>query len=223
MCRKGVPLCAIISAAWHRAGALGVALLIVGIGGAASVSADPRPRASPRRHIKRSAARTAISPASRPGSMAACPLTCRIATGAAAQPSRWAIRSLSPDTSVGSTPGYADDIDPLAYQKLGCTNGDLNCFYARLNGSVPITTPYCDGNGCTSVPPNDSILHDHGLCHPLLPLLRDRAGLVTGKERDTRRAQLPLSRAISVPRPDMGGGHFLWRRARARDGRRVNR
>lgn len=47
------------------------------------------------------------------------------------------------------------DIDPLAYQKLGCHNGDLACFYARLNGSVPLTTPYCNGTDCTSVPVGD--------------------------------------------------------------------
>jgi len=39
-------------------------------------------------------------------------------------------------------------IDPVAFQKLGCNNGDYTCYYARLYGGYPLRTPFCDNTGC---------------------------------------------------------------------------
>jgi hypothetical protein len=134
-------------------GALGITLLIIGIGGAASVSADSTPTGiSPAAYQKVGCANgdLACFQARLNGSV---PLTVPYCDGSGCTSNPVGDSVAIPNTSVGTTPVT---IDPVAYQKLGCTNGDLNCFYARLNGSVPITTPYCDGYGCTSVQPNDS-------------------------------------------------------------------
>lgn len=50
---------------------------------------------------------------------------------------------------LGSTGSVSAAIDPVAFQKLGCANGDYTCFYARLYGGYPLRTPFCDNNGCT--------------------------------------------------------------------------
>ncbi len=135
------------------AGALGIALLIVGIGSAASVSADSTATGiSPAAYQKLGCANgdLACFQARLNGSV---PLSVPYCDGSGCTSVQVGDSVAIPNSSVGTTPVT---IDPLAYQKLGCTNGDLNCFYARLNGSIPATTPYCDGNGCTSVPPNDA-------------------------------------------------------------------
>ena len=136
------------------AGALGIALLVVGLGSAASVSAD----ISPLTFQKLGCANgdLACYQARLNGSV---PLTVPYCNGSGCTSVPVGDSVLIPVSSTGTGTGVAPtDISPLAYQKLGCTNGDLNCFYARLNGSVPITTPYCDGNGCTSVPVGDSLI-----------------------------------------------------------------
>jgi hypothetical protein len=51
--------------------------------------------------------------------------------------------------AVGSAGSVSAAIDPVAFQKLGCTNGDYSCYYARLYGGYPLRAPYCDANGCT--------------------------------------------------------------------------
>lgn len=60
----------------------------------------------------------------------------------------------------GSAGSVSADIDPVAFQKLGCSNGNLACFYARLGG-LPATVPYCDGGGCTY-----SVVGDFGGGYP---------------------------------------------------------
>ena len=52
----------------------------------------------------------------------------------------------------GSAGSVSADIDPATFQKLGCNNGNLACFYARLSG-LPVNVPYCDGGSsdCTYV------------------------------------------------------------------------
>jgi hypothetical protein len=42
----------------------------------------------------------------------------------------------------------AADVDPVAFQKLGCNVNDYSCYYARLYGGVPRQIPYCDNSGC---------------------------------------------------------------------------
>lgn len=57
----------------------------------------------------------------------------------------------------GSAGAVSADIDPAAFQKLGCNNADLACFYTRLGG-LPATIPYCtgsSGNDCTYIPVNE--------------------------------------------------------------------
>lgn len=51
--------------------------------------------------------------------------------------------------SLGSAVSVSAAIDPVAFQKLGCNNGDYACFYARLYGGYPLRAPYCDNTGCT--------------------------------------------------------------------------
>jgi len=51
--------------------------------------------------------------------------------------------------SLGSTVSVSAAIDPVAFQKLGCNNGDYACFYAKLYGGYPLRAPYCDNTGCT--------------------------------------------------------------------------
>jgi hypothetical protein len=58
---------------------------------------------------------------------------------------------------VGSAGSVSAAISPATYQKLGCTNGDLNCYYARLYGGYPITAPYCDNTGCTYAAVGDAV------------------------------------------------------------------
>lgn len=133
------------------AGVLGVALLVVGLGSAMSVSAD----ISPATYQKLGCTNgdLACYQARLNGSV---PLTVPYCDGSGCTTVPVGDSVLIP-VSTSTTTGVAPtDIDPLTYQKLGCTVGDLNCFYARLNGSVPPTTPYCDGNGCTSIPAGDS-------------------------------------------------------------------
>lgn len=50
---------------------------------------------------------------------------------------------------LGSTGSVSAAIDPVAFQKLGCNNGDLTCYYARLYGGYPLRVPFCDNTGCT--------------------------------------------------------------------------
>ncbi|MDQ6834130.1 MAG: hypothetical protein M3008_12085 [Chloroflexota bacterium] len=50
---------------------------------------------------------------------------------------------------MGSTGSVSAAIDPVAFQKLGCNNGDYTCYYARLYGGYPLQTPFCDNTGCT--------------------------------------------------------------------------
>jgi hypothetical protein len=136
------------------AGALGVALLVVALGSAVSVSAD----ISPVTFQKLGCANgdLACYQARLNGSV---PLTTPYCDGSGCTSVPVGDSVLIPVSSTGVSTGIApSDIDPLTYQKLGCTNGDLNCYYARLNGSVPITTPYCNGTTCTSVPVGDSTI-----------------------------------------------------------------
>lgn len=49
----------------------------------------------------------------------------------------------------GSAGSVSAAIDPVAFQKLGCNNGDLTCYYARLYGGYPLRAPFCDSTGCT--------------------------------------------------------------------------
>src|SRR6185503_3971787 len=51
--------------------------------------------------------------------------------------------------SMGSAVSVSAAIDPVAFQKLGCNDGDYACFYARLYGGYPLRAPYCNANGCT--------------------------------------------------------------------------
>ncbi len=51
--------------------------------------------------------------------------------------------------SLGSAGSVSAAIDPIALQKLGCNNGDYNCYYARLYGGYPLRAPFCDTTGCT--------------------------------------------------------------------------
>ena len=39
---------------------------------------------------------------------------------------------------LGSATSVSAAIDPVAFQKLGCNNGDYSCFYARLYGGYPL-------------------------------------------------------------------------------------
>ena len=50
---------------------------------------------------------------------------------------------------LGSAGSVSAAIDPVAFQKLGCNNGDYTCYYARLYGGYPLRAPFCDNNGCT--------------------------------------------------------------------------
>src|SRR5689334_23239442 len=50
---------------------------------------------------------------------------------------------------LSSTVSVSAAIDPVAFQKLGCNNGDLTCYYARLYGGYPLRAPFCDNTGCT--------------------------------------------------------------------------
>lgn len=50
---------------------------------------------------------------------------------------------------LGSGGSVSAAIDPVAFQKLGCNNGDLTCYYARLYGGYPLRVPFCDNTGCT--------------------------------------------------------------------------
>lgn len=50
---------------------------------------------------------------------------------------------------LGSAGSVSAAVDPVAFQKLGCTNGDYSCYYARLYGGYPLRAPFCDNNGCT--------------------------------------------------------------------------
>jgi hypothetical protein len=52
--------------------------------------------------------------------------------------------------AIGSAGSVSAAIDPVAFQKLGCNNGDLSCYYARLYGGYPLTVPYCDNTGCSA-------------------------------------------------------------------------
>jgi hypothetical protein len=58
--------------------------------------------------------------------------------------------------AIGSVGSVSAAIDPVAFQKLGCTNGDLSCYYARLYGGYPLTVPYCDNTGCNAVAAGDA-------------------------------------------------------------------
>jgi hypothetical protein len=51
--------------------------------------------------------------------------------------------------ALGSAGSVSAAIDPVAFQKLGCNNGDLTCYYARLYGGYPLRVPFCDATGCT--------------------------------------------------------------------------
>jgi hypothetical protein len=134
------------------AGALGVALLVVGLGSAVSVSADISPAAFQK--LGCANGDLACFQARLNGS---APLTTPYCNGSSCTSVPVGDSAPIPvSSSTVDTGMNPSDIDPLAYQKLGCTNGDLNCFYARLNGSIPPTTPYCDGNGCTSIPAGDA-------------------------------------------------------------------
>jgi hypothetical protein len=129
------------------AGALGATLLVTCLGSAVSVSAD----ISPATFQKLGCANGDLNcyQARLNGSVPITTPYCNN-NGCISAPVGDLIPIVGP---VASSVGLASvTIDPLAYQKLGCTDGDLNCFYARLNGSVPITMPYCDNNGCTSAP-----------------------------------------------------------------------
>ncbi len=139
---------------FHRrfaAGALGVALLVVGLSSAGAVSADISPIAFQKLGCNNGD--LACFQARLNGTV---PLTMPYCNGTQCTSvpvgESFPIAAPVPTGNVGVTPG---EIDPLAYQKLGCNNGDLTCFYARLNGSVPLTTPYCNGTSCTSVPVGD--------------------------------------------------------------------
>lgn len=50
---------------------------------------------------------------------------------------------------LGNAGSVSAAVDPVAFQKLGCTNGDYSCYYARLYGGYPLRAPFCDNNGCT--------------------------------------------------------------------------
>ena len=50
---------------------------------------------------------------------------------------------------LSSTASVSAAIDPVAFQKLGCNNGDYTCYYARLYGGYPLRAPFCDNTGCT--------------------------------------------------------------------------
>ena len=52
--------------------------------------------------------------------------------------------------AIGSAGSVSAAIDPVAFQKLGCNNGDLSCYYARLYGGYPLRVPYCDNTGCAA-------------------------------------------------------------------------
>jgi hypothetical protein len=134
------------------AGALGAVLLVACLGSAVSVSAD----VSPATFQKLGCANGDLNcyQARLNGSV---PITAPYCdnNGCMVAPVGDSV-SIPISVPAASSTGLADvTIDPLAYQKVGCANGDLNCFYARLNGSVPITVPYCDNNGCTSAPVGD--------------------------------------------------------------------
>lgn len=59
---------------------------------------------------------------------------------------------------LGSTGSVSAAIDPAAFQKLGCNNGDLTCYYARLYGGYPLRAPFCGNTGCTFAPVGDGFI-----------------------------------------------------------------
>jgi hypothetical protein len=65
--------------------------------------------------------------------------------------------------SLGSTVSVSAAIDPVAFQKLGCNNGDLACYYARLYGGYPLRAPYCNASGCTVAAVGDPV---YGVPYP---------------------------------------------------------
>lgn len=50
---------------------------------------------------------------------------------------------------LGNAGSVSAAIDPVAFQKLGCNNGDYTCYYARLYGGYPLRAPLCDNTGCS--------------------------------------------------------------------------